>query len=175
MKESIISEFGGGSPEDYIWEVEQLRMYEIAGFVYTELYDVEQETAGLFSYERVAKFDNDVKEGIKLVNAQDTIIFDVNPNSVTFWGGKNESVPVAISHISSLKLSECKLTWSISPVDSSLVIKEGSFVLKEVPYGVSKFFNIKFKLPHGSHVLRAQLEWKGSVVAHNKMLLCFLF
>ena len=43
----------------------------ITGFCYTQLYDVEQEQNGLYTYEREAKFDAD---SIRTINARKAAI-----------------------------------------------------------------------------------------------------
>lgn len=40
------------------------------GFCYTQLYDIEQEQNGLYTYDRQKKFDEDIYEKIKTVNSQ---------------------------------------------------------------------------------------------------------
>lgn len=47
---------------------------EILGFCYTQLYDVEQEQNGLFTYERQAKFTNKTYEKIKAANTSSAAI-----------------------------------------------------------------------------------------------------
>ncbi len=46
----------------------------ICGFCYTQLYDVEQEVNGLYTYDRSKKFDKDKIEAIKLVNQKKAAI-----------------------------------------------------------------------------------------------------
>ncbi len=171
----IVSEFdGSGFPQNYIWEVGQIRMYNIAGFVYTELYDVEHETSGLYYYNRTPKFDNNVKEGIKLINSPDAIIFNIDPNKITYWANKNESIPIAFSHTSKKNISNCLLSWSIS--NSGTDIAKGTFKLKKVPYGTSKFFDINVKLPAGSYILEVKaLNKDGNTIAYNWLPMDILF
>lgn len=44
------------------------------GFCYTQLYDVEQEQNGLYSYERKSKFDDETYEKIKASNTKKATI-----------------------------------------------------------------------------------------------------
>ncbi len=171
----MVSEFGGsGFPENYIWEVEQLRMYKIAGFVYTELYDVEHETSGLYHYDRNPKFDDNTKERINLINSPDTIIFNIDPNHMTYWGNKNKIIHIAFSHTSNKNISDCTLSWSISKNGTD--IKKGTFELKKVPYGTSKFFDINFKLSSGSYILKVEaLNKSKNVITYNWLLMNILF
>jgi len=91
----MVSEYGGiwwekGSQHKESWgygkrpqnEEEFLKRYEeltkillenpyICGFCYTQLYDVEQETNGLYTYERKPKFDTEI---IKKINTQKAAI-----------------------------------------------------------------------------------------------------
>jgi len=173
----MVSEFdGSGFPENYIWEVGQLRMYKIAGFVYTELYDVEHETSGLYYYDRKPKFDDSIKQRIKLINSSDTIVFNVDPNYITYWANKNESIPIAFSHTSNTELSDIDLRWSINISEDSTPIESGNFMLKEVPYGVSNFFDINIKIPAGTYILKVEAFNKSeNMIAYNWLPMSILF
>ncbi|MCW1300718.1 MAG: beta galactosidase jelly roll domain-containing protein [Candidatus Parvarchaeota archaeon] len=173
----IVSEFdGSGFPENYIWEVGQLRMYKIAGFVYTELYDVEHEISGLYYYNRTPKFDDNVKEQIKLINSPDAIIFNIDPNHITYWANKSENIPIAFSHTSNIDLSNIDLSWSISTSDDLTPIKSGNFMLREVSYGLSNFFDINIKLPSGSYILKVKaLDKFGNTITYNWLPMNILF
>lgn len=93
----FISEYGGikwesdktvkswGYGEDVKTETEFFERYsglteailhndKILGFCYTQLYDIEQEQNGLFTYERQKKFDNGIYEKIREVNTQKAAI-----------------------------------------------------------------------------------------------------
>ncbi len=47
---------------------------KILGFCYTQLYDIEQEQNGLYTYDREKKFDDEIYEKIKAVNTQKAAI-----------------------------------------------------------------------------------------------------
>lgn len=182
----IISEFGEGwgnsRVSNYIWQVDYLRKYNnIAGFVFVELYDIENELAGLYTYNRSPKFNTNEESRVKMINAEDTVVFDVNFKMITYFGGKSKVIPVALSHMSAKNLSPCELKWSITNINTSSsgnkkeTIEYGVFKLEKVPYGIYKFFNIKFKLSPGSYVLRVAIIHNGSLVGYNWMPMYILF
>ena len=47
---------------------------KLFGFCYTQLYDIEQEQNGLYTYERKRKFDDGIYEKIKAVNTKKAAI-----------------------------------------------------------------------------------------------------
>ncbi len=51
-----------------------LQNYKMMGFCYTQLYDVEQEQNGLYTYERKKKFSDDIYEKIRKINSQKAAI-----------------------------------------------------------------------------------------------------
>ena len=93
----FVSEFGGikwvsdksvkswGYGEDVKTEEEFLDRYKrltdaltgnskMLGFCYTQLYDIEQEQNGLFTYDRKKKFDDEIYENIQKVNSKKAAI-----------------------------------------------------------------------------------------------------
>jgi beta-galactosidase/beta-glucuronidase len=70
----ILSECGTNGIDGFRWTINEIRKYQlIVGYIYTELYDVEHEQAGLLTYNRILKrrsFD------IAKVNALDYLAVD---------------------------------------------------------------------------------------------------
>ncbi|MFC5825157.1 glycoside hydrolase family 2 protein [Nonomuraea insulae] len=82
------------------WQTQELRRHDrVAGYVYTELYDIEHESAGLLDFERRAKDLAGVDPAE--VNATTTLVLDVVPvapgRDLLSESGE-VSVPVRVSH-----------------------------------------------------------------------------
>ncbi|MEV4469865.1 sugar-binding domain-containing protein [Nonomuraea sp. NPDC049504] len=82
------------------WQTQELRRHDrVAGYVYTELYDIEHEMAGLLDHERRAKDLGGVRPSD--VNATTTLVLDVVPvapgRDLLSESGR-VSVPVRVSH-----------------------------------------------------------------------------
>lgn len=99
------SEFGGGYTSlergwNLHWQTQELRRHDaIAGYVWTELTDIEHETAGIFDAERIMKDHGGRVPGV--ANAETVTVFDVTP----IWPGLDLAAPggevsfsVAVSH-----------------------------------------------------------------------------
>jgi beta-galactosidase/beta-glucuronidase len=82
------------------WQTQELRRHDrVAGYVYTELYDIEHESAGLLDFERRAKDLAGVDPAD--VNATTTLVLDVvpvAPGRDLLSESREVSVPVRVSH-----------------------------------------------------------------------------
>ncbi|MFB4276648.1 MULTISPECIES: glycoside hydrolase family 2 protein [unclassified Nonomuraea] len=82
------------------WQTQELRRHDrVAGYVYTELYDIEHESAGLLDFERRAKDLAGVDPAE--VNATTTLVLDVvpvAPGRDLLSESREVSVPVRVSH-----------------------------------------------------------------------------
>ncbi|MEW2298212.1 sugar-binding domain-containing protein [Streptomyces sp. NPDC006743] len=80
---NLNSEYGGGFTGlerawHLRWQTQELRRHDrLAGYVYTELYDIEHESAGLWDFQRAAKDLAGVDPAH--VNAPTTLVLDVTP------------------------------------------------------------------------------------------------
>ena len=102
---NINSEYGTGFTSvergwQLRWQTQELRRYErVAGYIYTELYDIEHEMAGLLDYERRAKDLGGVRPSD--VNAVTALVLDVVPvapgRDLLSESGR-VTVPVRLSH-----------------------------------------------------------------------------
>lgn len=99
------SEYGGGFTSlergwQLRWQTQELRRHDrIAGYVYTELADVEHESAGLLNEDRSAKDLGGFDPAI--VNAPTTLVFDVEPLAAgtdLAPGDAEFELPVRVSH-----------------------------------------------------------------------------
>jgi hypothetical protein len=82
---NLNSEFGGGTTSvergwNLRWQTAELRRYDLlSGYVWTELYDIEHETAGIYSFERTLKDTGANPPG--LTNAATVVIPDLDPHA----------------------------------------------------------------------------------------------
>jgi beta-galactosidase/beta-glucuronidase len=102
---NLNSEYGGGHTSadrawHLRWQTQELRRHDrLSGYVYTELYDIEHESAGLLDFHRAAK--DLAGAGPAHVNAETTLVLDVTPvapgrDLLTPTG--RFTVPVRVSH-----------------------------------------------------------------------------
>ncbi|KAB8196752.1 glycoside hydrolase family 2 [Nonomuraea phyllanthi] len=102
---NLNSEYGGGftcvqRAWHLRWQTQELRRHDrLAGYVYTELYDIEHESAGLLDFERRAKDLAGVDPAD--VNAATTLVLDVvpvAPGRDLLSEAREVTVPVRVSH-----------------------------------------------------------------------------
>ncbi|MDP4502570.1 glycoside hydrolase family 2 protein [Nonomuraea turcica] len=102
---NLNSEYGGGFTSverawHLRWQTQELRRHDrLAGYVYTELYDIEHESAGLLDFERRAKDLAGVDPAH--VNATTTLVLDVvpvAPGRDLLTETREITVPVRVSH-----------------------------------------------------------------------------
>jgi hypothetical protein len=80
---NLNSEFGGGYSSvdrgwNLRWQTSELRRYDrLGGYIWTELYDIEHETAGIFSFTRGRK--DDAGNEAALYNADTVLVVDALP------------------------------------------------------------------------------------------------
>ncbi|NEE04767.1 glycoside hydrolase family 2 protein [Phytoactinopolyspora halotolerans] len=153
-------EYGGGFTSlergwHLRWQTQELRRHaRVCGYVYTELTDVEHETAGLYYADRTRKDLGGFDPAI--VHAPTTLIFDVEPIAAgtDLAPGTDEfDVPVRISHHgpSSLR-TVVKAAWTSAGApwlgDEAKVEAEAGPVAVE-PFVVSEPVTIRTALPEG--------------------------
>jgi hypothetical protein len=82
---NLNSEFGGGTTSvergwNLRWQTAELRRYDLlSGYVWTELYDIEHESAGIYSFERTLKDTGANPPSI--TNAATVVIPDLDPHA----------------------------------------------------------------------------------------------
>ncbi|MEU0090776.1 sugar-binding domain-containing protein [Kribbella sp. NPDC006257] len=104
-KPQLNGEYGGGSTSvergwHLRWQTQELRRHpRNAGYIYTELYDVEHETVGIYTYDRRSK---DLGGTVAAdVHAETTLIVDLTPEAPgrdVVLADDPVTVPVRISH-----------------------------------------------------------------------------
>jgi beta-galactosidase/beta-glucuronidase len=123
-------EYGGGATSvergwHLHWQTQELRRHErVAGYIYTELYDIEHETVGIYTYDRRHK-DLGARAPSD-VNAETTLIVDITPEAPgrDLVAAGELTLPVRVSHHGQGLLSgRLRVAWtsvmSEPPGDSS--------------------------------------------------------
>jgi beta-galactosidase/beta-glucuronidase len=104
-KIQLNGEYGGGSTSvergwHLRWQTQELRRHpRNAGYIYTELYDIEHETVGVYTYDRRSKDLGGVVPSD--VHAQTVLIVDLTPEAPgrdLVLSGDTATVPIRISH-----------------------------------------------------------------------------
>ncbi|MCW2873247.1 sugar-binding domain-containing protein [Actinacidiphila oryziradicis] len=103
---NLNSEFGGGKTSvergwNQRWQTLELRRHDVlSGYVWTELYDVEHEMAGIYAFDRSRK-DSGANDPAG-VNADTVLVVDVEPlapgRDLVVTGDRKVSVEARISH-----------------------------------------------------------------------------
>jgi hypothetical protein len=170
----IMSEYGAGWKDDRSWhlhwQTNELRRHgEIAGYTYTELYDIEHERAGYALYDRTPK---DFGYDLAMINSEDFVVLDYR-GPHTLWPGEALRVSVYAS-LYGLPLHEGILHWQVHDVvsasEDSMPLAHGSCVVQLAPYAVTRLPEIEVSVPaqHGPLQLWAWLEDSaGNVRARN--------
>ncbi|HEX4789058.1 MAG TPA: sugar-binding domain-containing protein [Actinospica sp.] len=173
---NLNSEFGGGTTSvergwNLRWQTGELRRYDLlSGYVWTELYDIEHETAGVYSFERTLKDTGANPPGI--TNAATVVIPELDPAApgrdlVAGDGGAVE-FEVRVSHHGPTPLELAVLpVWSAPfaedvPRDAELAERIGSAgrdgeTLKVAPFRLSEPVRVSTALPAGARSARLHL------------------
>ncbi|MGW5202461.1 glycoside hydrolase family 2 protein [Streptomyces spiralis] len=178
---NLNSEYGGGFTGlerawHLRWQTQELRRHDrLAGYVYTELYDIEHESAGLLDFHRGAKDLAGVDPAH--VNAPTTLVLDVTPlapgrDLVT--ATREFSVDVRVSHHGSEPVTGLLHTaWT--PVYGPAPGGPGDAVAgcraEAKPYVLGSPVTVSAALPEGwtSGRLHLALVADGAVVARSAL------
>ncbi|MEM2261128.1 MAG: glycoside hydrolase family 2 TIM barrel-domain containing protein [Candidatus Bathyarchaeia archaeon] len=159
----IISECGIEGINGFRWTINELRKYqEIVGYIYTELYDVEHEYAGLMTYNRVLKRGD---YNITKVNTLDYLAVDseylkasIFPRVIT---QTNFTINVYFSHYGSEE-ERGYLCWKLDGADV-----ENKKPVNFTPYKVNTYI-LSFPAPQSLVKLRIWIEdERGCVLAEQ--------
>ena len=155
---NLNSEYGGGYTSvergwNMRWQTQELRRYDaLAGYVWTELYDIEHETAGIYTFERAAKDlgGNDPRSA----NADTVIVAHVSPlepGRDLFVSGADVEVRVQVSHHGA---TACELqlvsAWSprLAPLAAvQLASARDSVALQVKPFMLSEEIVVSNPMP----------------------------
>lgn len=152
---NLNSEYGGGFTSvergwHLRWQTQELRRHDrLSGYVYTELYDIEHESAGLLTFDRKRKDIGGASPA--LANALTTLVLDVSPvapgRDVL---GTSASIPVHVSH-HGRDVFDGRLEHGWGPVYSSAPL--GSPVagpsVEAKPFSLSAAVTVSASLPDG--------------------------
>jgi hypothetical protein len=136
-KPQLNGEYGGGSTSvergwHLRWQTQELRRHpRNAGYIYTELYDIEHETVGIYTYERRSK---DLGGTVPSdVHAETTLIVDLTPEAPgrdLVVSTSSATVPVRVSHHGPEPLLGT-LHWSLSGAVGSAPVDAKPFVVTD--------------------------------------------
>jgi hypothetical protein len=154
------------------WQTQEMRRHDrLAGYVYTELYDIEHESAGLLDFERRAKDLAGVDPAH--VNATTTLVLDVvpvAPGRDLLSGTGRVTVPVRISHHGTESVSgHLHTAWS--PVFGPAPVGPGTAgaPAEAKPFLLGEPAEVHTELPDGwtSGRLHIALVSEGVVLARS--------
>ncbi|MGW3349894.1 glycoside hydrolase family 2 protein [Nonomuraea rubra] len=154
------------------WQTQELRRHDrVAGYVYTELYDIEHESAGLLDFERRAKDLAGVDPAD--VNATTTLVLDVvpvAPGRDLLSESREVSVPVRVSHHGGEPVNgHLHTAWTpvFGPAPASPGV-QGPWI-EAKPFLLSTATEVRAELPDGwtSGRLHLALVSDGAVVARS--------
>nr|WP_272954962.1 glycoside hydrolase family 2 TIM barrel-domain containing protein [Kribbella shirazensis] len=138
-KPQLNGEYGGGSTSvergwHLRWQTQELRRHpRNAGYIYTELYDIEHETVGVYSYDRRTK---DLGGAVPSdVHADSVLIVDLTPEApgrdlVLPSATDAVTVPVRVSHHGQNPLLGT-LHWSLGEASGSAPIDAKPFAVTD--------------------------------------------
>ncbi|WP_350277936.1 sugar-binding domain-containing protein [Kribbella sp. HUAS MG21] len=165
-KVQLNGEYGGGSTSvergwHLRWQTQELRRHpRNAGYIYTELYDIEHETVGVYTYDRRTKDLGGVVPSD--VHAETVLIVDVTPDrpgrDLVVPTGRSIVVPVRVSHHGRDPLLGT-LHWSLG--DAS-----GTAPVDAKPFAVTDAIELTLPATAGRLLLWAT-DAAGAVVART--------
>ncbi len=153
------------------YEIEQMRLHSsIQGYVITEFTDVHWECNGLLNMHREPKA---FIEALPTIQADDVVV--PNPERVVFWPGERCTIPVVVSHYSSLDLAQARLTWALegSPDLKGELRIEAAPAPTVVDAGSIAFEAPAVDVPTRARVTLDLLNREGQPVASNEQTLYF--
>lgn len=149
QKPQLNGEYGAGTGSvergwHLRWQTQELRRHQRnAGYIYTELYDVEHEKAGIYKYDRTAKDLGGTRP--QDVNAETTLVVEVSPD----MPGQDVStsdglihLPVRVSHHGELVLTG-DLHWAWDGSTESI----GSIPIVVKPFNMTEPMSLRIPVP----------------------------
>lgn len=177
---NLNSEFGGGLTSvergwNLRWQTLELRRYDgLSGYVWTELYDIEHETAGIYGFDRTAKDSggNPPSE----TNADTVAIPDISPlapgcDFVAVGGGVEFDVRISHHGPAPAEVTVVPV-WgpALQPYDPAQMRDSGSGqTAKVLPFRLSEPVRISERMPAGVDGARLHLVLlcAGEAVGHT--------
>jgi beta-galactosidase/beta-glucuronidase len=152
-------EYGGGGTTrergwHLRWQTQELRRHDVlSGYIYTEIYDVEQELCGVYTFDREPK---DLDCDPAAVNADTVILFDLipeRPDCDVMAPTGTIDVPVQVSHHGPDVLTG-RLTWTWNGSHAAL----GQQPLAVQPFVLTASLSVHCTLPAGVEAARLQFQ-----------------
>jgi hypothetical protein len=158
------------------WQTQELRRHSsLAGYVYTELYDIEHEMAGLLAADRSAKDLGNVSPAD--VNAETVLVLDVvpvGPGTDLELAGREVSFTVRCSHHGDAP-ARGRLRWDwqphLAPAPVLAPGPAGGLPLSAEPFVLSEPVQVTAELPPGwiAGRLRLWLHDEAAVLATTSL------
>jgi len=177
---NLNSEFGGGKTSvergwNLRWQTQELRRHDVlSGYVWTELYDIEHEFAGIYAFDRRLK-DSGANPAAE-TNADTVLVVDLEPvapgRDLVVGGDRKAAFDVRISHHGSAALPVTLTAgWgpALGPADG-VDFGDGSAPVTVRPYRLSEPVRVAERLPDGLAAARLHLRARaadGRVVART--------
>jgi hypothetical protein len=168
---NLNSEFGGGATSvergwNLRWQTLELRRYEqLSGYVWTELYDIEHESAGIYSFERELRDTGGNPPA--MTNADTVVIPDLDPHApgrdlVAGEGGEVGPFTVRISHHGAEPLEMCVLpVWSAPFAEDVETERDAASAGRDTvmvrPFELSEPVSVTASMPAGAKTARLHL------------------
>lgn len=181
---NLNSEFGGGTTSvergwNLRWQTLELRRYDLlSGYVWTELYDIEHETAGIYTFDRAAKDTGANRPGA--TNADTVAIPDISPLAPGCDLVAENGVAqfdVRISHHGPAPVDVTIVpVWgpALQPYDPDLDpalihADRTSRIVKVQPFKLSEPVQISERMPADAHCARLHLILlhAGEIIGHT--------
>ena len=179
------SEYGGISAgmgdQDVAWcfkfLTNELRKHaKIAGYIYTELQDIEWEHNGYLNYDRSRKvfgYDAAMPDfSIASLNSPDFLVMDCPPYQ-EIKPGENIEIPLSFSHFSGKSLKSPRVRWFLNgPDDLTLPMSRpmrGGWPISATPWTVTPAGKLSLTIADTPrlYTLVAVVEDEGKVIATN--------
>jgi beta-galactosidase/beta-glucuronidase len=155
---NINGEYGGGYTSvergwNIHWQTQEMRRYDrLSGYIYTELYDIENETAGIYTFDRGEKDLG--ANNPALVNAVTVPILDIDPTAAgrdLVAATRDINISVTVSHHGTAPLmASIVAVWgqSMRTLDLATVdLTPSEYVMDVKPFRLGDALNIRTVMP----------------------------
>lgn len=180
---SLNSEYGAGTTSVdrawYLkWQTQELRRHDrLSGYVYTELYDIEHELAGLYGFDRQPKDLANLE--LSEMNAETVLVLDVlpmGPGIDVVSDGGPVLVEVRVSHHGRDRVAgQLLVQWGphlgARPAGSGLHRSCPGPKLEAEPFVLGPPVPVETRLPSGWHTgrLHLSLQHEGAIIASTSL------
>ncbi|MEO8391780.1 MAG: sugar-binding domain-containing protein [Chloroflexota bacterium] len=147
--------WGDGRVIEFKWQTDEIRRHaNVVGYTYTELYDIEQELAGLTTYDRQPKFAG---YELSIINSEDFIGVDSFGIQKNLLVGETLQLPVYVSLYGLPTFEQGVVKWRMER--AGRVILEGSMDAQTVaPFTVTDLAPLTLTVPKDPGLVRLWVE-----------------